>query len=132
MPEYDNFRFRGQAGVVVVTRVVYNKTDHIVAYGDTLSFFHRTASTSEPTGDVSCSISETDKRIDLPIGAKGYFALAVGTYRIQPGWSFYVGEERAKEVDAFLASLAADSAATVSALEQRHPGRRFTFRPVGQ
>ena len=133
MPEFDNFRFRGQAGVVTVARVVYDKTGRVLARGDTLSFFHRTASESEPQGDIGLHISDTPRPIDVQVGATGYFAFKADTSRLRPAWTFYIGEERAKEVDAFLASLQADSAATVGALLQRHqPFGGFTFLPVGR
>lgn len=133
MPEYDGYHFRGQAGLVLIESVIYNKTDRVLSCGDTLSFFLRTAETSEPKGDTSCSVYDTFKPIDLPIGTTGYFALDEGQYRIRPSNAFfYIDEGRAKEVVAFLACLAADSAATVNALERRHPGLRgFKFRPVG-
>lgn len=132
MPEFGGWSFRGQAGIITIMRAIYNKTDRVLECGDTLSFFLRTADTSEPRGSISRGVTDPGEPVNLPVGATGYYAFRVNDYRVGPGWEFFINEERMKEVEEFLANLEADSATTVRDLQRRHSFFRGRFLPVPQ
>jgi hypothetical protein len=125
------FLFRGQAGSVRVENVVFNRSDLVVTCDDTVSFFLRTASTSEPMDGVTWFLEDPSDSLDIPVGTKGYFAFNVIPNEVRPGWFFFIGETRQLEVNQFLASLSADSAGTVRDLKERHPGYRYKFTRDG-